>query len=97
RLLHSFPTRRSSDLSNGPFSVSRSNWLVSMYPTIKRLIHSPKSCALGDGFPCRIDGEHTGSNSTLTTNRLELVAARTSPNSTRRSEEHTSELQSREN
>src|SRR5207302_10449324 len=92
--LHSFPTRRSSDLGaicldKGPIAP-----LVDDHPpgfwrlTFKGHPMAVESCRAGEAFM---------STSTVTTNAPSPNFATGQTGKTQRSEEHTSELQSREN
>src|SRR5690606_41759711 len=82
RDLHSFPTRRSSDLGDGLFQSAR-----------------PRPYHVVDAARSRRGGRATGARYAGTRGRLARGAARNVHPHPRasRSEEHTSELQSREN
>src|SRR5690606_40937426 len=84
RRLHSFPTRRSSDLS----SIRRS--ISTRVPANVSVFNALRSCCSSSGVSCVIS---------TTINRTPVfVPSFANPSRTRaRSEEHTSELQSREN
>src|SRR5690606_40903393 len=83
RALHSFPTRRSSDLPDGEVDLGEHDLLAEHVPAGPGLAEAPQQPALLLG-----PGEAALGVEPLRVVGVELVA---------RSEEHTSELQSREN
>src|SRR5690606_41635635 len=86
RHLHSFPTRRSSDLRFGGCARGR-----------RHRIHPPR-VSVGDTSACGSDAPGTGGRGSSTPSPGVAAPIRVlALSGTRRSEEHTSELQSREN
>src|SRR5690606_40360011 len=84
-LLHSFPTRRSSDLLQHP-GVRRHQLGQDLAAQCARVLH-----------PGRRTGGHGGGHRRAVAESSPRGAAGVAPGRLRRSEEHTSELQSREN
>src|SRR5690606_40788311 len=80
RHLHSFPTRRSSDMSSN---------VIVWVPVVARSLRRSASCVMSPLPPRSYSCHHNGLPSAAS---MILSGGRTS-----RSEEHTSELQSREN
>src|SRR5262249_61203039 len=88
RYLHSFPTRRSSDLSLASRSTAREP--TSCWRSAAAALFDSRSAArsvIASGCsPCALRGVHSGSLGAVTRLRFD--------NTETRSEEHTSELQS---
>src|SRR5690606_39823356 len=84
RALHSFPTRRSSDLGVDPYYLTHKAQEIGYHP---EMILAGRR--LNDNMPLYVAGEVV---KLMTSKRIHVKGARIL-----RSEEHTSELQSREN
>src|SRR5690606_39382581 len=84
RDLHSFPTRRSSDLASPPPTPAT--------PTARRPTPRPRAAS----WCCRAASTESTPASSPTSSSARTTRTR-APTTVRRSEEHTSELQSREN